>query len=462
MKTVGTPGARLVVAAALVVWTAIAFVPRSRPVPAPANAPATEFSAARAIEHVRAIAQKPHPVDSAEHDRVRDYIVGEFARLGVEPQIEKGYAEVTFGRFHGSGNIQNVVARLPGTDNTKPVMLAAHYDSVTRGPGAADDGHGVGVLLETLRALRAGPPLHNDVIFLVTDGEERGLLGAQVFMREHPWRSEPGVALNFEARGTSGSAVMFETSAHNEWLIRGLQSAVPQADATSVAYEIYRRMPNNTDLTVFKKGSLLGMNFAFIGHPEYYHTAQDTVAHLDPVSVQEQGRYALSLARWFGNRDLDVYSPENAVYFSTPFTSLIVYSASSAFVLAIATLLAAMAMAWAGRWIGFLLLAISGLGTWLVMVGPGASYLIEWPLIGALLSLLLLMTAPATLAIGWRVITISLCAAPGFLLIVPLVSSLIVALSLRGAAPVLAAAGVLLLICLLPQLIFLLRSRRSS
>jgi hypothetical protein len=96
------------------------------------------------------------------------------------------------------------------------------------------------------------------------------------------------------------------------------------------------------------------------------------------------------------------------------------------------------------------------------MVGPGASYLIEWPLIGALLSLLLLMTAPATLAIGWRVITISLCAAPGFLLIVPLVSSLIVALSLRGAAPVLAAAGVLLLICLLPQLIFLLRSRRSS
>jgi len=310
--------------------------------------------------------------------------------------------------------------------------------------------------------LRAGPPLRNDVIFLITDGEERGLLGAQVFMREHPWRTEPGVVLNFEARGTSGSAVMFETSAHNEWLIRGLQAAVPKADATSVAYEIYRRMPNNTDLTVFKQGGLAGMNFAFIEHPEYYHTAQDTVAHLDPVSVQEQGRYALSLARWFGNRDLTHHSSGDAVYFTTAFTPLIVYSAVSAKSLAIVAWVAAAAALWSVRWIASLLLGLSGLGTWLVMVAPGASYLIEWPLIGAVLALLLLMTAPPTLSTGWRVFAIGLCAAPGFLLIVPLASSLIVALSLRRAAPVLAAAGALLLICLLPQLVFLLRSRRPN
>jgi len=457
MKTVGTPAARLAMAAALALWIAVSPIPHSRPVPAPVDAPATGFSAARALEHVRAIAQKPHPIGTADHDRVRDYIESHLAAQGLAPQVEAGFAEITRGRFHGSGNVQNIVARLAGTANTRPVMLAAHYDSVTRGPGAADDGHGVAVLLETLRALRAGPPLRNDVIFLITDGEERGLLGAQVFMREHPWRSEPGVALNFEARGTSGSAVMFETSAGNEWLIRGLQTAVPQADATSVAYEIYRRMPNNTDLTVFKAGGLAGMNFAFIEHPEYYHTAQDTVEHLDPVSLQEQGRYALSLARWFGNRDLTLHPSGDAVYFATAFTPLIVYPAGFAKILAFASLFAAMAAAWAGRWIGYPLLLLAVLDAWIVTAAPGASYLIAWPLLGAILAVLLLAGAPPRLGAGWRVFAMALCAAPGFLLTVPLASSLIVALTLRGAAPVLAAAAVLLAICLLPQLVFVLR-----
>jgi hypothetical protein len=247
---------------------------------------------------------------------------------------------------------------------------------------------------------------------------------------------------------------MFETSTGNQWLIRGLQSAVPDAVATSVAYEIYRRMPNNTDLTIFKMGGLAGMNFAFIEHPEYYHTAQDTVEHLDPVSVQEQGRYALSLTRWFGNQDLTVHPSGDAVYFTTAFTSLIVYPAKFALILAVLILLGALAAAWRGGWIGVPLLLLAALDLWLSVAAPGVSYMIAWPLFGAVIAVLLLATAPPLLAAGWRVAAIALCAAPGFLLVVPLVSSLIVALSLRGAAPVLAVAGVLMGICLLPQLSF--------
>jgi hypothetical protein len=394
-------------------------------------------------------------LESAEHDQVRDYIASQFTKQGLAPQIESGFSQLNWGKYHASGIVQNLIARLPGSANSRPVMLTAHYDSVPRGPGAADDGHAVGVLLESLRALRAGPPLRNDVIFLITDGEERGLLGALLFVHEHPWRSEPGVTLNFEARGTSGAAVMFETSIGNQWLILGLQSAVPDAIATSVAYEIYRRMPNNTDLTVFKMGGLAGMNFAFIEHPEYYHSAQDTVEHLDPVSVQEQGRYALSLARWFGNQDLTVHPAGDAVYFTTAFTSLIVYRTKFALVLAVVILLGAGVAAWRGGWIGVLLLLLAALDLWLSVAAPGVSYLIAWPLFGAVIAVLLLATAPPVLAPGWRVAAIALCAAPGFLLVIPLVSSLIVALSFRGAAPVLAAAAILMLICLLPQLSFL-------
>src|ERR1035441_7666710 len=170
MKTVGTPPARLAMVAALALWIVLSLIPRSRPVPAAATAPAPDFSAARALEHVRAVARKPHPVGTAEHGRVRDYIQSELAKQGLAPQLEAGFAEASRGRFHASGNIENIVARLPGTANTRPVMLAAHYDSATRGPGASDDGHGVAVLLETLRALRARGPLRNDVIFLIKIG----------------------------------------------------------------------------------------------------------------------------------------------------------------------------------------------------------------------------------------------------------------------------------------------------
>jgi hypothetical protein len=469
MKTTGTPIARLAVALALALWLVLSFVPRSRPSPAPSTAPAADFSADRAMDQVRAIAQKPHPTGSAEHDRVRDYIEAELARQGLTPQLESGHAELTSGRFHAAANVQNILARLPGTANTRPIMLAAHYDSSTRGPGASDDGHGVAVLLETLRALRAGPALRNDVIFLITDGEERGMLGAVLFMREHPWRSEPAVTLNFEARGTSGSAMMFETSANNAWLVRGLATAVPQADATSAGYEIYRRMPNNTDLSIFKEGGLAGMNFAFIEHPEYYHTAGDTVEHLDPVSLQEQGRYALSLSRWFGSRDLSHYYSGDAIYFATPFTPLIVYSASWAVVLAALAVLGLLAAVSAGhsrgalgRWMSAPLVLVSVLQFWVVRGAPGASYLIAWPLLGGVIAFALLMSAPQTIGPGWRVAAMALCAAPAFLVVVPLLPNLVVALTPGAATPALAAAALPMAVCLLPQLVFVLRRAATA
>ena len=70
-------------------------------------------------------------------------------------------------------------------------------------------------MLETLRALKSSPPLKNDTVFLFTDGEEVGLLGATAFVKEHPWAKDIGVALNFEARGSSGPSFMFETSDGN-------------------------------------------------------------------------------------------------------------------------------------------------------------------------------------------------------------------------------------------------------
>jgi hypothetical protein len=479
MKTVATPAARYAVLAGLVFWIAISLIPLPRAEPLPASAAPQDFSAARALDQIRAIAQKPHPLGSAEHRRVRDYLVAELTRLGADPELEAGFASITLRKFHGEGNVENIVARLPGSASTRPVMLAAHYDSVTRGPGASDDGNGVAVLLETLRALRAGPPLRNDVIFLITDGEEKGLLGAQVFMRDHPSRGEPAVnqpgvnqpavTLNFEARGTAGNAFMFETSAGNEWLIRDLRSAVPQADATSLAYEIYRRMPNDTDLTVFKRGGLAGMNFAYIERPDLYHTAQDDVAHLDPRSLQEQGRYALSLVRRFGNEDLSQKHSGDAVYFPTPFTSLIVYPASWVKRIAwleVAGLAAALASGWKrgarGRWMAAPLATVAIVQLLLATPAPGVTYLFAWPLLAGVAAFALLMTAPRRIAMSWRIAGMLICPAPVFVLLVPLLSILIVALGARGAAPLLGLDVALMSICVSPQLVLAIRGQRGQ
>lgn len=287
------------------------------PPPEPASAPTTTFSAERAMAHVERIARRPHPLGSADHARVRDYLVTVLEKLGlrVERQatvVRRGTTAIRVAR------VENLMARIKGADSTGAVLLAAHYDSVPAAPGAADDGSGVAALLEAARALKAGPPLRNDVIVLFTDAEETGLLGALAFVEQHPWAKDVQMLLNFEARGTSGPAYMFETSAGNGAIVADWASTVPKPAGWSLTYEVYKRLPNDTDFSEFKKLRTAGLNFAFLGDPANYHTPRDSVASLDRGSLQHHGDAALSLARRFGSVDLANLQARDAVYFWLP------------------------------------------------------------------------------------------------------------------------------------------------
>jgi hypothetical protein len=288
------------------------------PAPVPADAPPADFSAARALKHIETFAKRPHPIGSAESAAVRDYISNELRALGLDPQVQTATAVSANQRPpYSAGVVRNVVARLKGSGGGgKAVMLAAHYDSVPAGPGASDDGVGVATLFETARALRAGPPPRDDVIFLFTEGEETGLLGARAFVGQHPWAKDVGVVLNFEARGNEGPVIMFETSEGNSWMVSELAAAAPHPVANSLSYEIYKRMPNDTDLTVFKHGGMPGMNFAQIGGLTHYHTATDDVRSVSESSLQHHGSYALSLARRFASTGATESARANAVYFN--------------------------------------------------------------------------------------------------------------------------------------------------
>src|SRR5256885_1072944 len=227
----------------------------TRPPPAAgASAAIDVFSAARAMTLLEHIAKYPHPIGSDEAARVREYLIGELRALGGEVHVEPAIGTVQYGRNLHSGLVNNIVAIFRGRSNTRAIMLVAHYDSVPEGPGAADDGAGLIVILEAIRALRAGPPIKNDLVVLFSDGEEaRGLLGAQAYAADHrDLANRTLMMVNLEARGSSGPGLMFETSTDNGALIREFARAAPYPMATSLMASIYKLLPNNTDFTPLK------------------------------------------------------------------------------------------------------------------------------------------------------------------------------------------------------------------
>lgn len=284
--------------------------------PAPASAQAGEFSAGRAMVHLARFAGEPRPMGSEANARTEDYLVGALRADGLDVEVQHAVGSFAADGTAGFGRVDNVVATLRGSDPTGTVILAAHHDSVGMGPGAADDGAAVAALLETVRALRTGDRPRNDIVVLITDGEESGLLGADAFVREHPLGGRGGVVLNFEARGTGGPSLMFETSRDNAALVSAFTSAAPHPRGDSSMVEVYRLLPNNTDFTPFAAGGFDGLNFAFIEGAARYHTAGDSIANLDRGSMQQHGENMLAMARTLGGTDLaTVESGHDDTYF---------------------------------------------------------------------------------------------------------------------------------------------------
>jgi hypothetical protein len=292
----------------------MAIVRHLPPRPETAQLPASRFSAARAREiQARLYAEGvPHPIGTAAQKRMRERILDELTRAGYAPAVDERFV---CSRDAACAQVSNILAELPGTGPGKSVLLAAHYDSVGAGPGASDDGMGVAAILEVARILKSEPPGRNSVMFLIDDGEEAGLLGAEAFASGHPWARRVGAVVNVEARGTSGASLLFETSDDNSWLIDLAASALPHPITSSVFYTVYKWLPNDTDLTVFKAHGLAGINFACIGSVSHYHTPLDHLANASRNTLQHHGENALAMARALAGTDLDAPHRGNAVFF---------------------------------------------------------------------------------------------------------------------------------------------------
>ena len=348
----------------LVFAAALSIYMMEPPSPLPADAPPTEFSASRAIQHDFVIATVPHPAGSPANEKVQTYVRDTMASFGIDAEIVSTL--VGGGRSAGQRNM--VLGRIPGTANTKAYALMAHYDSVPYGPGASDDCAGVIAMLEIARTLKASPPLKNDVIFAFTDGEEGGKLGSLSFA-DHPWFNDVGVMTNLEARGTQGNPLLFDTSDRNGWLIDHMILSVRYPTASSLMYDVYKRMPFSSDFDELRPKGMKGFDIAFVDNFAWYHTMNDKPEHLNLGTLQQHGMYGLDMARHFGNIPLDgTLTAPDAMYFNTLGYAMVHYPLSWGLPLAVLTALLAAGALVLGRIRGHLSILgfLGGVITWAV------------------------------------------------------------------------------------------------
>jgi hypothetical protein len=407
----------VVVALVLGALAAVSLLALEPPDPLSASAPASEFSAERAFSHVEQIAERPHPVGSPANAEVRDYLVGQLEDLGLRPTVQQATSARTMEGTASIARVHNIHARIPGSSPTGHVVLVAHYDSVPRGPGAADDGAGVAAILEIARAITSDSQPRNDIDIVFTDAEEPWLLGAQAFVRDDRLDPRRSVVLNLEARGTSGPALMFQSSSENASVIPALASV--QRPITSSGWEAcYQLLPGDTDFTVFRNAGFAGMNFAFFDGSARYHTPEDSPTNFDHASLQHMGSTVLATARKFAGQDLGAPRGGSLTYF-TVLGELVHYPQSLAVSLAVlaavvfvATLLYARRRGVRIRGVGlaaasFLALLVVtmalGMGTWQVLrlLNPGYgsfhtgdTYQPEWYATG-------LLALTAALNVAW-------------------------------------------------------------
>ena len=289
----------------------------------------TDFSINNALSHLKEISKEPHHTGTEAHKTVQDYIVSELQKLGLDPTIQT--QTIVNKKWFAGTTVENIIVKINGSEDGKSLLLLSHYDSSPHSAlGASDAGSGVVTILEGLRAFLAKKEEpKNDIIILISDAEELGLLGAKAFVEYHPWAKDVGLVLNFEARGSGGpSFMLLETNGKNSKMISEFLKADPtHPAANSLLYSIYKKLPNDTDLTVFREiGDINGFNFAFIDDHFDYHTVQDSYERLDRTTLAHQADYLMNSLNYFSDSDIEnLQSDIDLIYVNFPFIRILTY-----------------------------------------------------------------------------------------------------------------------------------------
>jgi len=317
--------------------------------PVPRGADAEGFSAERVVKDIEVISVEHHSVaHPEERAAVREYLIGRLNEMGADTVRvfrydslvgpKNRHVEYTFDAY-------DIVADFaPLQESAEPpteLLFVAHYDSRYSQPyardtvwsyGAADDGYGVGVILETVsQLLKVRPEWKQGIKVLFTDAEEVGMMGmTAIWENDREVFDNVGLMINVEARGSMGPALLFEACPGNEKVIDLYASSSKYKNTYSLTTVVYGFMPNFTDFTIVKD-SIPGLNFSTIADVNHYHTHHDNFGNISRRSIQHYGEQILPLARKYLTseeyKDADILkSDKDAVNFTIPVVGLLNFS----------------------------------------------------------------------------------------------------------------------------------------
>ncbi len=334
--------------------------------------PPTEFSTDNARAHLLQLAGVigSRPAGTTANARARAYLADALRRAGFAVRIQT--ADATSAQLGVSGRVHNIIAVKEGA-RRDAIGLVAHYDSVAEGAGAADDGIGSAVVVEAGRVLAAMREPQWTVMVLLTDAEEDGLLGASAVVDDPDVRQRLKVVINVEAMGADAPVRLFETGPGNGWLAEVWAAAAPHPRGASFDFEIYQRMPNDTDFSVFKRAGIPGLNFAAVGDIYGYHTSIDVPERVTARALEQAGATVVAVASRLQREDITRRTGLQATYFDLLGVTAVAWSPKTDVVLLTLALVLG-AVAW-----GRVLVAC-----WRAAGGRGLLAVIVWTVVGLL------------------------------------------------------------------------------
>ena len=317
--------------------------------PSPKAADHEGFSSARVVEDIAVISKEHHSVaHPVERAKVREYLVERLQGLGADTVMLYGYDSLVGPKNRhvvytfDADNILAEFAPENASDSTAYLMFVAHYDSRYSQPmpkqdtvwsyGAADDGYGVGVTLETVaQLLKQRTDWNQGVKVLFTDAEEVGMYGMTAqWENNREVFDNVGLMINIEARGPMGPALLFETCPGSEKIMDLYADAAKYHYTYSLTTVVYTFMPNFTDFTIVKD-YIPGMNFSTITDVNHYHTDKDNFSNINEKSIQHYGEQILPIAQEYVMNDKyadkDFFRTEyDTVNFTIPLLGLFNFS----------------------------------------------------------------------------------------------------------------------------------------
>ena len=335
----------LILAAAIILSGLLAYGLWTRPAAEPVDSEG--FSAARAVKDIEVISREHHSVaHPEERAAVREYLVQRLEQLGADTVMQYRYDSLTGPKNKHvvyTFDAVNVLAEFAPADIQDPtyLLMVAHYDSRYSQPmpkdtvwsyGAADDGYGVSVILETVsQALKYRQDWKQGIKVLFTDAEEVGMMGmTAIWDNDKEVFDNVGFMINIEARGPWGPALLFETCPGNEKVMDLYAKAAEYPFTYSLTTVVYGFMPNFTDFTIVKD-EIPGMNFSTIADINHYHTDLDNFSNISAKSIQHYGAQIEPVTREYLTdevyADRDFFKAEDdTVNFTIPVLGLFNFS----------------------------------------------------------------------------------------------------------------------------------------